>query len=139
MAPTNAFLGMSRRPTEADLRKELGASKDVWDRLVGDLSTEHGLTLDWGSSSKKAGWSLRLKRGERKIVYLSPFHGCFGASFALGDKAVQAARKSGLPQKALAIIDRARKYAEGTGVRIEVQGPEDLVIVKKLAAIKLDN
>jgi hypothetical protein len=136
---TNAFVGKAKRPTQGELTAALGASKALWDRVVDDLSGKHKLAQEWNSYSKRAGWSLRLKRGERNIVYLSPFHGCFCASFALGDKAVQAARKSGLPQKALAVIDQAKKYAEGTGVRIEVQGPEDLDIVKKLAAIKLDN
>jgi uncharacterized protein (UPF0218 family) len=37
------------------------------------------------------------------------------------------------------IIDSAKRYAEGTGVRIDVNGPEDIAVVEKLAAIKLAN
>jgi hypothetical protein len=58
-------------------------------------------------------------------------------SFALGDKAVQAARQSGLPQSVIKIIDEARRYAEGTGIRIEMKKPRDIKIAKQLAAIKL--
>ena len=61
------------------------------------------------------------------------------ASFALGDKAVAAARASGLPKRVVKIIDEAKKYAEGTAVRIDVNGPEDVAVVKTLAAIKLDH
>ena len=139
MAVTNAFVGKPKPPTESELKAELGTSKALWDELVDALAKEHKLAREWNSSSKKLGWSLRLKRGERNIVYLSPSRGCFRASFALGDKAVHAARESGLPQRAIKIINDAKRYAEGTAVRIDVNSREDISIVKKLAAIKLDH
>jgi hypothetical protein len=37
------------------------------------------------------------------------------------------------------IIESAKRYAEGTGVRIEVNGPADIAVALKLAAIKLAN
>lgn len=135
----NAFVGKSKQPTEAELGAELGAGKAWWDQLVSDITAQHGFSQEWNSYSKKAGWSLRLKHGDRNIVYLSPFHGCFQASFALGDKAVKAALASGLPKPAIKLIKEAKRYAEGTAVRIEVKGTEDVEIVKKLAAIKLAN
>ena len=138
MEQTNAFAGKPRKPTESELASELGDSKALWDELVADLAKEHKLAREWNSYSKKAGWALRLKRGDRNIVYLAPFHGCFRASFALGDKAVQAARQSGL-QRIVKLIDAAKRYAEGTAVRIDVQGHDDVATVKKLAAIKLDH
>jgi hypothetical protein len=139
MIPTNAFIGKPKKPTEPELAAELGSSKALWDELVDDLAKEHKLAREWNCYLKKAGWSLRLQRGDRNIVYLSPFHGCFRASFALGDKAVHAARESGLPQRAIKIINEAKRYAEGTAVRIDVNSPEDLFIVRKLAVIKLDH
>lgn len=139
MVPTNAFVGKPKPPTDKELKAELGASKAHWDELVADLATEHKLAREWNCYSKKAGWSLRLKRGERNIAYLSPLRGSFRASFALGDKAVRAARESGLPQRAIKIIKDAKRYAEGTAVRIDVNGPEDISVVKQLAVIKLAN
>jgi hypothetical protein len=140
MMPANAFIGKPDTPTEDELRAELGPSKALWDQLVAELADEHRVaTQEWNSYSRKAGWALRLKRGERTIVYFSPCRGCFRASFALGDKAVKAAHQSGLPPRVIKIIDDAKRYAEGTAVRIDVKTPKDLVIVKKLAAVKLDN
>ena len=72
-------------------------------------------------------------------MYLSPSRGCFMASFALGDRAMQAARSIKLPQSAIRILSEARRYAEGTAVRIEVHAAKDVAIVKKLAVIKLAN
>ncbi|MBZ5627862.1 MAG: DUF3788 domain-containing protein [Acidobacteriia bacterium] len=139
MKHSNAFIGKASKLTETELAAELGASKALWDQLVDDLAKRHKLAPEWNSYSKKAGWSLRLKRGDRNIVYLSPFRGCFQASFALGDKAVVTALAGGLPKPVIKLIKEAKRYAEGTAVRIDVKGTEDVEIVKKLAAIKLAN
>jgi hypothetical protein len=136
---TNAFVGKATKPTQAELSAELDASKALWDRLVSDLAAEHGLAQEWNSYSKKAGWSLRLKRGDRNIVYLSPLRGFFRASFALGDKAVKAALAGGLPKPVIKLIKEAKRYAEGTAVRIDVNRPKDVEVVKKFAAIKLEH
>jgi hypothetical protein len=134
----NAFIGKAERPSARELAAELGPAKALWDRLLDALADDCDVR-EWKSYSPKAGWLLRLKRGKRAIVYLSPSSGCFMASFALGDKAVAAARESGLPARALKIVDEATRYAEGTAVRIDVRGPGDVEIVKKLAAVKLAN
>jgi len=139
MNQTNAFIGKPKRPTESELGAELGASKALWDKLVDDLAKKHKLAREWNSYSKKAGWALRLKRGDRNIVYLSPFHGRFRASFALGEKALEAARTSGLPQRTIALINEAKRYPEGAAVRIDVNAPRDLAVVKMLAVIKLEH
>ena len=87
----------------------------------------------------RRGWALRLIRNKRTIVYLSPARGYFLASFALGGKAIEAAKKSRLPGPVLKIIDEAKQYAEGTAVRIEVKAAADVEAVKTLAAVKLKN
>lgn len=136
----NAFAGKATQPSEAELAEVLGPAKAVWDRLLAELAQECNLTAkEWNSYSRKAGWTLRLKHGDRNIVYLSPGDGCFMASFALGDKAICAVRASKLPQSVVDIIDRARRYAEGTAVRLDVRTPRQIAAVKKLVAIKLDN
>lgn len=136
----NVFTGKAKKPSDSELAGELGSAKTLWDQIVADLAEEQKIeTQEWNSYSKKAGWSLRLKHKERNIVYLSPHRGCFTASFALGDKAVQAARESGLPPPVLKIISEAKRYAEGTAVRIEVKTGKDVAVVKKLAAVKLEN
>ncbi len=137
---TNAFIGKSRKPTENELAVQLGASKVVWDELLAGLANEFDLvTAEWNSYSPKAGWALRLKRGERNIVYLSPGVGCFMASFALGDKAVCLARERKLPKKLMEIIDGSKRHAEGRAVRLDVKDPRDLAAIKSLVAIKLEN
>ena len=70
---------------------------------------------------------------------MAPCEGHFRVAFILGDKAVLVARKSRLSASALRIPDQAQKYPEGTGIRLQIKGPQDLATVKKLAVIKLRN
>jgi len=134
----NAFIGKPEKPTDAELADVLGPAKRLWDQLLADLADEFNLaTGEWGCSSRKTGWSLRLKRQDRNIVYLSPSQGCFTASYALGAAAVQAVLRSGLSQPVIRLIQSAKRYAEGTAVRIEVRARRDIAVVRKLTAAKL--
>ena len=63
---------------------------------------------------------------------MTPCEGYFIASFALGEKAVRAAHETDLPVSALEVIDIAKKYAEGRGVRLEVRSAEMFVMWKSL-------
>jgi len=136
----NAFVGKPEQPTDDDLKAALGFRKPLWDQLLADLADEHQLVIrEWNSYSPKAGWSLRLKLRQRNILYLSPTRSSFTATVVLGDKAVQAARQGRLPRRVIRIIDEAKRYPEGTAVRIEVEKPSDLAVVKKLAKIKLEH
>ena len=77
---------------------------------------------------------MRLKSGERNIVYLIAGAGEFEAALVLGDRAVAAARDRGLA----AMVEGAKRYAEGTAVRLPVKSAKDIATVKKLVAIKLE-
>jgi hypothetical protein len=136
----NAFINQTEKPTDDELSAALGPTRALWGQLLAELAGELDVTIqEWNSYSPKAGWSLRLKREKRTILYLSPCRGSFRAAFALGDKAVEAARRSRLPKRVIRIIDEAKRYAEGTGVRIDVNRPPDVALVRKLAVLKLEN
>ncbi len=139
-ASPNAFVGKSNKPSNDELAAALGPAKTLWDELAGDLVRENQIDVqEWNSYSPKAGWALRLKHRERTIVYMVPLRGSFQSTLVLGDKAVKAAQQSTLPARVRKLIAEARRYAEGTGVRINVDGPEDISAVKKLARIKSEN
>ena len=134
----NAFIGKTTPPTGEELAAELGSAKPLWDQLLDALAGEHQLTeREWKTYSPKAGWSLRIVRKKRNILYLGPAKGCFQAAFILGDKAIAAARESKLSKKALALIDQGTRYPEGTAIRLEVRSARDVAIATALAGIKL--
>ena len=111
---SNAFIGKAEAPSDAELAAELGTAKALWDRVCAGLQ----LPGEWHSYSKKAGWSMRLKRGERNIVYLIPGSGEFEVSMVFGDRAVAAARNRGLA----AMFDGAETVRRGDGGPLPGQG-----------------
>jgi len=139
-ANANVFAGQAKQPTDAQLAAAIGDYYELWQHLVTDLKNELAIdTAEWHTSSVKLGWSLRVQAKKRNIVYLGPRDGCFLVSFILGDKAIAAARKSGLDPTVLRLIAGSKRYPEGTAVRIEVRSESDLQTVKKLAKIKIVN
>ena len=134
----SAFADPLNPPEPAALRHVLGASARLWSELVSHVAENHApVTERWSFSGAKFGWSLRLKRRERVVLYMTPQTGAFTVGIVLGEKAVKAARESGLPASILERIDSAPRYAEGRGIRLTVATPEDVAAVQKLAAAKM--
>lgn len=139
MDTPNAFIGHPAQPTAAELTTCLGDAANLWRKVVDWAKVQDVSEEEWTSYSPRYGWSLRLKRKKRNIVYLAPCIDCFRVAFILGDKAVAAALHSDLPRRVLVELEQARRYAEGTGVRLIVRQERDLAAVRKLVQIKLAN
>lgn len=136
----NPFSDKSKPPQDQDLSAALGDTFVFWNQLKQIVSSRFKpVTVEWGFSSPKTGWGLRLKQDKRAVLYMIPSQGHFIVSFALGEKAVKAAHDSDLPASLLSVIDSAPKFAEGRGVRLEVRSAEDIHTVEKLAVIKMRN
>lgn len=136
----SAFGDKSCEPQSSELRAVLGRSAARWDELIAQLEAAFSpLALDWNFGGAKWGWILRLKQKKRTVLYLTPCKRHFIAGFALGQKAVDAARAIPLDNSVLAVIDAAPKYPEGRGVRIEVRTKRDAEYVKQLADVKMSN
>jgi len=136
----NAFANKPRKPTDSELAEALGPAKALWNDLI-DVAAKELTVADqeWKCYSPKYGWSLRLKQKKRNILYLSPSRGAFLASLVLGDKAMESARKSGFPKTLMKILDEAKRYPEGTAIRIDVKKEKHVDFIKKLMVIKLEN
>lgn len=136
----SVFDDKSRPPTDADLARALKGSFVFWNDLKERIASRFKpLTFEWGFASKTTGWGLRLKQKERTILYMTPCAGYFLASFALGEKAVQAARGSNLPSSVIEVIDSAKKYAEGRAVRLKVRSATGVRNVERLADLKMSS
>lgn len=136
----SAFDDKSKQPQEKDLAATLGSTHVFWNELKKVIAVRFApLSIEWGFTSKKTGWGLRLKHEKRTILYMTPCKGYFLVSFALGEKAVKTAHESDLPVSILKIIDNAKRYVEGRGVRLEVRSAEDVRNVEKLAMVKMAN
>ena len=117
-----AFDEQAKPPRAGDLERTLRGAEAHWDGLIAFLATEYApLEETWNFAGANWGWSLRLKQKKRTVLYMTPCKGLFLVGFALGEKAVKAAHDSPLPDSILAVIDEAKKYAEGRAVRIEIK------------------
>ena len=136
----SAFDDKAREPTDAEVAEMLLGTADHWNAIKDQIASLYEpLAVDWGFAGKKWGWSLRLKHKKRAVLYMTPSTGFFYVGFALGEKAVSAARQSELPQSLLDVIEGSQKYAEGRAVRIEVRTSRDLGNAVRLATIKMSN
>lgn len=135
----NAFSEKAKPPTDEALATALGETFIVWNELKNILCLRFNPVIEWGFSSPKTGWGLRLKKDKRAILYMIPCHGYFLVSFALGEKAVKAAHEIGLSRTILNVIDGAKEFAEGRAVKLEIRRAEDVLAVEQLAIIKMRN
>lgn len=134
----SAFADKLKPPQPQQLAATLGRAFVHWKKLKALIEKRFGpVSFEWGFTSKTTGWGLRVKSEKRTILYLTPCEGYFLASFALGEKAVKAAHESNVPAAVLQIIDSAKKYAEGRGIRLEVKSASDVRTVEKIAIIKM--
>jgi len=125
-------------PKPKDLEAALGLSALLWERLVAGVARDHApIEEAWSFAGAKFGWSLRLKHKDRIVLYLIPQTGHFLVGVVLGEKAVQAAHEHSLPGPVLDLIDNARPYAEGRGIRFPVTTPEDVDAALTLATVKM--
>ena len=133
----SAFAEKARPPAAAEVARVLGAASRRWDELRAHVATTcPPVVEEWGYPGAKYGWSLRLKRKDRILLYLTPQEGRFVAAAVLGDRAVAALPGSGVSAHVLALFAAARRYAEGTGIRLEI-GPDDgLDDLRRLLVLK---
>lgn len=141
-APTkrslSAFGDKASPPTTADLKGALGHAFSAWSALVLRISSAHPPIVEqWNLASAKFGWSLRLKKADRVVLYLIPQTGRFLVGIVLGAKAVAAAQDADLPHSVLSAIAEAPRYAEGTGIRLPVEDKSELAPIQTLAALKM--
>lgn len=134
----SAFDDQAHPPPEGELRAVLGRSADLWHELILRVGEDHApITGHWNFSGAKFGWSLRLKRNDRVVLYMTPRPGAFLAGIVVGEKAAAAAHACGLPESVLSLIDDAPRHVEGRGIRVTVTTRDDVAAVQELVAVKL--
>ena len=94
---------------------------------------------DWNYPGKNYGWSYRIKDKKRAIIYLLPRAGYFKATFVFGQEALDCIMLSDISSEIKDELNRAKKYAEGRGIRIDIKNDTNLPDIKKLIEIKLEH
>ena len=72
----SAFDDPARPPEPADVTRCLGGSFRHWDALRTHVAGAFAaVTEEWGPPGARFGWSLRLRRKGRVLLYLTPREG----------------------------------------------------------------
>ena len=133
------FVERSQQPTEARLEETLGRAKAHWDTILAHTgAVVAGLHQEWRYYGRKYGWIFKLACAKRALLYLSPKERCFTASTALKEPAVAVLRERHLPEALVQEIENAKAHPEGRPARVRVGAQKDVVVVKKLLALKLE-
>jgi hypothetical protein len=131
------FTDKSKAPDARALSRALGAKAALWKEIESALRSSLGdLVVEWKHYGARSGWILKLLLKKRNLFFLTPGDGHFGVAFVFGDKAVEAIAAGGFADSLVAELQAARKYAEGRGLRIEVESAADVRTVAALARIK---
>ena len=134
----SAFDDEAGPPEACELASVLGRASELWDELVQHVAqTYPPVTEAWNHGGDKFGWSLRLKRKDRILLYLTPQTGQFLLGVVLGELACERAHEEPAPDAVLEAIDAAPRYGEGRGIRIPVRTKDDVAVALALAALKL--
>jgi len=85
-------------PSAADFLDLLGPASALWSELQEAIrGVCPAMTERWVYGGRKYGWSCRLERGNKGILYMTPDAGHFRVGLALTDAAREAAFASELP------------------------------------------
>lgn len=132
------FGDKAQAPDDSALIRALGSSESLRLDLISFLESTYGpVVTEWKFYGKASGWIQKHLVGKRNVLFLIPGSGSLRVSFTLGEKAVGALEGSGLPPAVVTGFEHATAYAEGRTAVFEVSGPEDLIWLRKLIALKM--
>lgn len=133
-----AFTDKATVPDEAALEAVTADAYPRWVALRTALAAAFDPVAEaWAFSGKRYGWSLRLSRRDRPIVYLTPLPDGFRASLALPERALEEALAADLPATVRSTVEAAPAYPEGRAIRLLVADDEALAGVITLARIRM--
>lgn len=134
---TSVFASEHEQPTDAAVVAALGPASGYWNEIADYVRSKlPGVREEWKNAGKKFGWSFRLSDKKRVIIYLLPRHRALKVSMVFGQKAVDAVMKSEVSEDVKKELAAARVYAEGRGIRLDVNNAA-MQDIKRLVDIKL--
>jgi hypothetical protein len=136
----NVFKTKETEPDEQMIRETLGANYAHLENLRWFLKEEIGdTTEEWKYYGQKLGWTLKTFLKKRNLFFIGMYEGYFNIAFVFGDKAVNRILESKIDPVLKKELEKARKYAEGRGIRIKVDNPGCLDDIEELIRIKVSH
>jgi hypothetical protein len=135
---SSIFEDKAKMPNDEMVGEALGRAGKLWDELKSHVLEECApASEEWKYYNSKSGWILTIRDKKKVMVYMSPGKGEFMAGVTLGEKAVEAAMASSLPEEVKEIVRNAKEWPEGRVVRLDVRKKADVDSMKKLVAARM--
>jgi len=132
------FTEKAHIPLEEDLSQAIGKTYEMWKIIRMYVIEKYPNALEeWNFPGDKYGWSFRIKDKKRTIIYFLPRDGFFKVAFVFGQKATDLILNSPIDKNIKEELMAARIYAEGRGIRINIENEKIVGDIKKLVEIKL--
>lgn len=136
----SVFMQKAEVPSSHDLKKVLSDTFELWTQIVDFTKKKYpGAIEEWNYSGEKYGWSFRIKDKKRVLVYLLPRDNYFKVAFVFGQKAMNEIVNNNVSENIINELKSAKVYAEGRGIRIEVNRKSIIPDIKRLVTIKIEN
>ena len=134
------FMAKEEMPTEEKISEKLVSVYFQLESIRQHLlETLEETREEWKFFGKKGGWILKILLKKRNLFFIGIYEGYFRITFVFGEKAFKVIMDSDLSAELKSYMEGARKYAEGRGLSITVDGPAYLEDIKKLIRIKIEN
>lgn len=129
-----------KKPNDTLLAKKLGASFKYLKEIKKQIKEKYGETKEeWKFYGQKYGWQLKTLLKKRNLFFFIPYDSFFRIVFVFGDRAVEEIEKGDISNNLKDEVKKAKKYAEGRGLSIDVKDGKHIEDVKKLIDIKINN
>jgi hypothetical protein len=121
-------------PSEQDLRRCLGRTYSLFDRVAHPTPTASG---EWRCYQRDAPLVWKVLEGKHTLYYVRPARGGVLVSLLLTRRACEAAQERHLPARVRRAIAGAQTFPEGRAVRLELHRLSEAADVWALLALKV--
>ena len=136
----SVFTNKAQQPTSDELQTALAETFAYWLELAAFTKKAYPKASGgWHYASEKYGWSFRINDSKRALIYLLPRAGFFKVAMVFGQKATDQIMQSTIADSIKTELQNATPYAEGRGIRIEVNNAAVVEDIKLLVQVKLGN
>ena len=125
--------GGREKPTQAEIDEILGDGVALLEEF---LRRNPGLRPEWKYYGPKHGWSLKVFRKKRNLCFVGREPGAIGIGFVLGERAYDRLLASDMRPGLRKLVEEARRFPEGRGIRLVLREGSDLDDAQLLLEIK---
>jgi len=130
------FLNKDHKPSNVEISKLLGRSKDLWLDLKSFIVKSYKVEGEYKYYGKNSGWVIRCKKSGRALLTFTPLKGSFEAMVVLGKAEVEKADKEKFGKNISSVYKNAKVYHDGKWLFIHVKTKKDISDIKTLLLIK---